>query len=442
MTIIRKLRGKFLHKEISERIKIYDNKFNLNHRLDWQLEKFNKLWRNISKSVPYYKNMLDEKKLPKIFNDWEEFRNIMPSTDRDKCKSYLSELIDQRKKHDFWRVTGGSSAKPIKLPAWNSEIKETRSDQWLGRSWYGINPEDRCFFIWGHAHLFGGGIQGFLNHNKRKFKDKILGYHRFPAYNLSVESLTKAGDEILKFKPEYIIGYSVALDMFARVNYKRQEDFQRLELKAVIASTENFPSENSSEIISKVFNSPVVMEYGSVETDAIAYTDVNNIYKTFWRNYFIEVIDNDFGKEILITSLYPRCFPLIRYNLGDIIELTDNNNNLDFGISEFEKIIGRKNEIITLKDGNVFHIRSLTQAVRGFSEISGTQLVIKDNEIVLNIIDRELELTDKSLSTILLRLTSVHNEFRKIQIKRVSNLEQTISGKTPLVLNKNNYEIK
>ena len=68
MTIIRKLRGKFLHKEISERIKIYDNKFNLNHRLDWQLEKFNKLWRNISKSVPYYKNMLDEKKLPKIFN--------------------------------------------------------------------------------------------------------------------------------------------------------------------------------------------------------------------------------------------------------------------------------------------------------------------------------------------------------------------------------------
>ena len=41
-----------------------------------------------------------------------------------------------------------------------TEARVAELDHWLGRSRLGIEPADRLFLLWGHAHLFGSGLNG------------------------------------------------------------------------------------------------------------------------------------------------------------------------------------------------------------------------------------------------------------------------------------------
>src|SRR5699024_9048861 len=130
--------------------------------------------------------------------------------------------------------------------------------------------------------------------------------------------------EILKFKPKYIIAYSKALNMLARANEDRKDEFRKLNLKAVMGAAEGFEKPSDKDYISKVFGCPVASQYASMETNYIAHTHPDGGFKVLWKNNLIECVD-EAGKpaqtgKLLVTSLYPRAFPLIRYELGDILE--------------------------------------------------------------------------------------------------------------------------
>jgi phenylacetate-CoA ligase len=431
MTLIGRMRWKALENEIKTRIENYDNNISNKDRLNWQLNKFNSEWKIISKHVPYYKKMLYEKVVPEQFESWDQFRNLMPIIDRKTFQSSGHTMSHKSKKYDYLRVTSGSTGEPIKMPSWRSEIKWTRADQWVGRSRYGIRVEDHCFYIWGHSHLLGTGFSGVRKKNLRILKDKILGYYRFSAYNLTEDTLLKAGDALLEFKPKYIIGYSNALDMFSRVNIKRADKFKSLNLKVVIATSENFPFSDSSQIIEKVFGAPVAMEYGSVETDAIAYTNKSLVFNIFWRNYFIEVNNNDLNGEILVTSLYPRCTPLIRYKLGDLIELTDKGK---FGINKFNNVIGRNRKVLTLKDGTKINTAIFSHSLRDFPEVLGFQIVISNSSFKINIFSRSVKEKDKLKINLKNKLKIIHPDFEDTEIEIVRKLKQNKSGKTPVII--------
>ena len=137
----------------------------------------------------------------------------------------------------------------------------------------------------------------------------IAGYYRLLAYNLNPDNIRKMTEVIINQKPDYIIGFSGVLDLFARVNQDRKYDLAKLDNLFLIATSEIFPFEDSSQIIAETFNSYVAMEYGSNETIAIAHTEPNGNFKVFWKNYFIERINCGLGnhKEIRVPPV-PKMF--------------------------------------------------------------------------------------------------------------------------------------
>ncbi len=436
MTIISKIRSKLFKPEIIRRSDFYLKEISTEDRLNLQLSQFNATWENIIINVPYYRSMVENKALPERFENWDQFLSIMPITNRNKCITNKSLMTDISKKADYWRTTGGSSGDPIQIPAWNNEKKFTGPDQWVGRYWYGITPGDSCFWLMGNSRMLGSGIQRFINKNNRALKDILLGYYRYPSYNLTPESIRIIAKKMVKMKPDYVIGFSTVLDLFARLNMDINQEFKNLNIKGVIATSEVFPFEDSPQVIKNTFHAPVIMEYGSNETIAIAYTRPSGEYKVFWKNYFVEAIESgsDGLKDIRITSLYPRCFPLIRYELGDQIELMEQNLTSTYGIENFKKVHGRKDNVIILKDGHYLHARSFAHAVRIFKEITGYQIIENENEIHLNLTSNKSDLSEKTISEIQHRLSQIHPELKSVQIHQVNQLQQTINGKTRLII--------
>jgi len=331
------------------------------------------------------------------------------------------------------RTTGGSTSEPVQLPAWKSELDYANADVWLARSWFGIDPGDKLFLIWGHSHHFGRGILGKINAIRREMKDVILGYNRASAYDLSETAMRRAGEALLKFRPKWVMAYSVALDQFARANADRGRELQGLNLKAAIASAEAFPRANSAERIGELLGCPVAMEYGAVETGPIANQHREGKFQIFWRRWFIEgatsaQVPGTF--EVFLTSLYPRKFPLIRYRIGDLISDDPNASNFD---QTFSRVIGRCNDYVELEDGANIHSEAFTHAVKECEDVASFQ-VVQANSGKISFRYVATAQHPETESEIRRRLSIVHPELGTIQFERMASLPHTIAGKTRTIV--------
>jgi phenylacetate-coenzyme A ligase PaaK-like adenylate-forming protein len=434
MLIVRQIRARTLRHHIRDQRDFYQRDWLPDGIRQWQLDQFNLQWPVIRRAVPYFKQLSERETLPPKFATWQDFQELMPVMDRRTIQNHRLALTNKTQSPSFWRTTGGSTAEPLRIPAWHSEVNYATKDLWYARSWFDISPADKLFLIWGHSHLLGNGWLGRFNGVARRLKDALLGYYRHSAYDLSQSSLHQAAQALVAFNPDYVVGYAVALDRFARVNRCHQAAFHKLNLKVAIATAESFPSSESAGLIADVLGCPVVMEYGAVETGPMAHQQPDGRFSIFWRHYFLEggqSAHRPGAYEVFVTSLYPRCFPLVRYRVGDLISA--NADEGDIGQS-FKAVIGRCNDYVILPSGGVVHSEAFSHAVRDGSSILGYQVIQSaDGAITLNYVAAE-PLALNEAAEIRRRLGQIHPGLATLRIERVESLEQTIAGKTRRIM--------
>lgn len=436
INIIGKLREYRLKSSVQDQKEFYGGNWSSDEIQAWQLDQFNKQWQSIRENVPYYSRLAAKRDLPLRFDSWKKFRRRMPVIDRETVQNHRIELTSTKEEPDFQRVTGGSTAEPVQIPAWSSERTYERRNFWYARDWYDITPSDRLFLLWGHSHMFGEGIAGWWKKQTRQLKDWLLGYQRFSAYDMSREALERAGEALLEMKPDYLLGYSTALDKWARATQSRRMDYHDLNLKAIVATAESYPRADSPQVIQETFGAPIVMEYGTVETGPIAYQTPDEDFQIFWRDYRIEGRKTDLvdgAYEIFVTSLYPRCFPLIRYRVGDLVPENPSSPSFDQTLSS---ILGRCNDYIELDGGRRIHSEAITHAVKDIPAVRAYQVHQRvDGSLKMYYVGENQEgLGEQARQMIAQRFAQVDPELGEMELERVSALEQTPAGKQKRVV--------
>jgi phenylacetate-coenzyme A ligase PaaK-like adenylate-forming protein len=177
------------------------------------------------------------------------------------------------------------------------------------------------------------------------------------------------------------------------------------------------------------------MEYGAVETGPIAHQRPDGTYQVFWRHYFIEAVPFTSvpgASQILVTSLYPRCLPLVRYQLGDLLALAEHELPAARG---FRAVVGRANDLIRMPGGAVFHSEALTHAVKE-SSLGAFQVRQRDDGIALRYTAAQ-PLSEVELADVRRRLGRIAEELATIPIEHVAELELTPAGKTRRVFQNN-----
>jgi glycosyltransferase involved in cell wall biosynthesis/phenylacetate-coenzyme A ligase PaaK-like adenylate-forming protein len=439
ITVASQIRARLYERRIAELRTSYAVPLSEVDRLSAQLVLWNAEWRRILASVPYYQQLKRDLNLPEQFASWREFTAGMPVLTRTTVQQNTKAMTSTERAPQSVRITGGSTAEPIHTPAWRSEDDSIRYNAWLGRSWYGVSPSSPLFMLWGHSHLFARGIKGWLNARLRKVFDRVLGYDRFSAYDLQPGALRRAAEELIRFRPEYVIGYSVALDLFARANRDRREALRNLGLKVIVGAAESFPASDSADLLRDLFGCPVSMEYGAVETGVMAHMQPEGGYRVFWRSYLLEGEKDENAPEglsVRVTSLYPRSFPLVRYDIGDRILGVDPSSDRLIGVDVFDRVLGRCNAYTVLQDGSVVHSEMFTHALKDCPSVRAYQVIQDGFDIRLHYVAGE-DLSQEWTSRICSRLAGVHPSLARIEISRVERLEQTVAGKTPMIIRRN-----
>jgi len=435
MSITGRIREQLLRNALDRRRRDYSVPLDPARRAELQLESFNAEWQRVLAESPYYRKRARAGELPGGFSSWDEFQQTIPVITRSFLQRHATAIACDSARPEFHRTTGGSTGQPLQIPAWKRELVHAGLDIWLGRSWYGIHPSSRLFLIWGHAHLLGSGLGGWWRARRREMEDALLGYHRYSAYDLQPDAMRRAGARMLRFRPEYVMGYSVALDRFAESNLEIAGELGALGVKLVVAAAESFPAAGSKERLEQMFRCPVAMEYGSVETNLMAHTHPGGGYLTFWRSYFMETVPvagNGDRKKVVITSLYPRSVPLLRYEIGDEIVL-DPECPGQPSVGRFREVAGRCNDYVHLPDGARIHSEAFTHAVRSSSDVKGYQVVQNGDGVSIRILCGA-PLSESAERGIQQKLGKIHRLLRSAPLIRVEHLETTIAGKTPMIL--------
>jgi len=262
---------------------------------------------------------------------------------------------------------------------------------------------------------FYGIPKDFVGHQKERLKDKMAGRFRFNIYDLSDAVLAEFVNEFKQKKFDYINGYTSSIVQFAK--YVLNEGIQLKQicptLKLCIVTSEML-FEEDKKILEEAFQVPVVNEYGASELDLIAFQNPQDEWEINSKTIWVEILDDHnkpvpYGEEgnIVITALYNKAHPFIRYKIGDV-GILDLSSTAKKPI--LKKLIGRTNDFAILPSG---------KRVPGLTFYYVTKSVIEDKGVV-----KEIKVLQKTKSHFEVQYAAdreLHNE----EIKAIENAMTT-----------------
>ncbi|WP_395060441.1 phenylacetate--CoA ligase family protein [Flavobacterium sp.] len=287
------------------------------------------------------------------------------------------------------------------------------------------------------ARFYGISLD-FIGNKKERIKDFLKNSYRFTIFDLSDGVLEKV---LLKFQNEnfnYINGYTSSIVLFAKFLQKKGVILTSVcpTLKCCIVTSEML-FDDDKLLMEKQFGVPIINEYGASELDLIAFQNPNNEWQVNSETIFVEILDENnnvlpYGKEgrVVITSLFNKAHPFIRYDIGDIGILDEKST---FKKPILKKLIGRTNDIAILPSGKKSPGLTFYYVTKSIIEDDGNvkEFVIKQTKIDTFEVEyvSEKPLTENQILNIEKAITAYLENGLIFTFLRKEKLERSKSGK-------------
>jgi phenylacetate-CoA ligase len=254
------------------------------------------------------------------------------------------------------------------------------------------------------ARFYGIPLKG-KSALKEQVKDKLMNRVRFPVFDLSLSRLNQFVNKFRQYPFEYMYGYTNAIRHFSQYLIEAGTVLKNIcpTLKCVIVTAE-MCSSYDRKVIELAAGVPCIIEYGSSETGIIGF-EWDGIMRASDELLHLETDSNG---SLLITSLFNYAFPMIRYRIGDQVELAVDGNT---GTTSIRRIMGRSDDMIVLPNGKVaagltmYYIsRNLLEQATRIKEVYVTQTQLSSFKIFYvgeYLSEKEVSLVRKSFDVYL-----------------------------------------
>lgn len=363
-----------------------------------------------------------------------DYWNKLPIMTKKDFQKPLSQRLSEgyNLKNVYVNKTSGSSGDPFIF----AKDKFSHALTWVNIfdrfGWFGINFNSSL-----QARFYGIPLD-FIGNTKERFKDFLSHRYRFPIFDLSDNVLETVLEKFKQKHFDYINGYTSSIVLFAKFLQQKNIILKTVcpSLKCCVVTSEML-FDGDKLLLEKQFGVPVINEYGASELDLIAFQNPEGEWQVNSETLFVEILDEEnnvlpFGKEgrIVITSLYNKAHPFIRYDIGDVGILDEKST---FKKPILKKLIGRTNDIAILPSGKKSPGLTFYYVTKSIIEDDGNvkEFVIKQTKI--DTFDIEyvslIELTSNQIKNIEKAITTYLEDGLTFTFTRKSALERSKSGK-------------
>ncbi|MEM1204173.1 MAG: hypothetical protein AAGN66_13165 [Acidobacteriota bacterium] len=209
--------------------------------------------------------------------------------------------------------TSGSSGTPLAFPCDQTAWAYRHALTWRTLEAFGARVGDPYGYFFGLHWSRRGRFQVRL-------RDWLFNRTRISAFDLGPSNLERHWRQLRRFGPRYFLGYPSALAEFCALAAQRGYDLEDLHLKAVMTTGEPLRAHQRT-LIESTTGAPCANLYGSAEGGLGAFGCPAGSLHVAVEASWLDVAGSDSetgdGGEAIVTDLFLRAFPLIRYAIGD-----------------------------------------------------------------------------------------------------------------------------
>jgi len=331
-------------------------------------------------------------------------------------------------------ATSGSSGRPGFFLTDRTELANYTNSGTRFLLWGGVTPESRVAVVASAAPA----------HMSSQFPIVINGKRVIPLQLSSMERLETLVQRLNEYQPDTLLPYPAIASTLAE---EQRQGRLHIAPRSIFCAGEMIPGDMRRRI-EEAWQTKLFQTYAATECGGIAAEcEVHQGLHLFEDFTIVEVVDEDNrpvpagmqGARVLITVLYRRAQPLIRYEISDLVR-TSTIERCPCGrpFALLESIEGRTGEMLYLPSpsGREEGITPLQfETVFDMLPISGWQVIQEHDGLHILLTGASQELRDEQVLDKLRQVLTRRGVLvPALKIRRVAELTRNASGKIPMLI--------
>ncbi len=254
----------------------------------------------------------------------------------------------------------------------------------------------------------------------------------------ATDSLATIDERLNEFQPESLVGYASMMRLLAEEQLAGR---LRIHPKAVTCSSEVI-TDDTRERIRRAFGRPPVEVYAATEPAGIAsHCDRGrmHLYEDLVVPEFVDENDRPvppgvYGARVLVTVLFSRTMPLIRYAMSDSVRLSSERCDCGRPYALIDGIQGRNEDLLTF--GSVTVQPNAFHKVMEVLPVTAWQIEQLDSGILVRLVGRDGTKTLEAVRGEVRDLLASQGAAIEVRVEDVAFIPKTRMGKAPLIVAK------
>ncbi|MDM1454775.1 hypothetical protein [Myroides odoratimimus] len=320
--------------------------------------------------------------------------------------------------------TSGSSGVPFRIYQNQEKIKRNSADLLFFYNLGNYNIGDRVFFmrIWNSVNV------------KSKFTLFKENFRMYDTSNIDLEGANRFTATMLNDRSKKVV-LAYASSFTALMEHLGNESNVKLDwnIKSIITGAEELPVSVKHKMI-KTFDCPVLSRYSNQENGILAQQPVTgeDYFELNEGSYYFEFLklnSDEPAKEgelsrIVITDLFNKVMPIIRYDTGDLCEFGYENNK-----KVIKSIKGRSIDLLRNSKNEVLSPHVVTNLMWKYPDVKEFQLIQKDLINIDLFLVHAFSNKENSINSLITELIGIFGVSSVIKIIEVESIPLEKSGK-------------
>jgi phenylacetate-CoA ligase len=297
-------------------------------------------------SVPFYRRRFQALGADRPDLERPDFLTRIPPLTKQEVIDACDEFVDtSRPRRLHWTTTGGSTGETVRFCHDRDSLGNIKARAMRFHRWAGWLEGERVARLWG-SPMESREAYTWKNRLLRRVKNTLF----LDGYDLRDETMAAYARQLREFQPRVLIAFTSCLNILTE--YLERQGVGGIRPRAIITSSSPlYPSYRAR--FEAFYGCPVFDEYGSREFGGMAleceahrglHVSIEDLQIAVTRGGQ-PVAPGDPG-ELIVTGLFNRAFPLIRYPIGDIGRVLPGPCPCGRGSPLCEIVKGRSSEVL------------------------------------------------------------------------------------------------
>jgi phenylacetate-CoA ligase len=327
--------------------------------------RLNALLRYAVERVPYYKQQMKSPGRTAENLQLQSFPVMNKSLIRSRLQEFLATGVPEHRR--MARRTSGSTGEPFLHYLDSDTIPIIYASHLFYDSWFGLRPFDKYLrIVFPHQPDHAGASASWLARARHRCTAQLK--HVYERMTQEFVSVFEVGPEqiglvyrrIAAFRPDFVLGYTSTLATAAEHLLEQGRELP-YPIRGVITIGETV-TPLRRKLIERYFRSPIINRYGLREFGGWSAQNCLSSPGLFHINtelVALEILKEDGTPSrsgetgrLVITDLFNRVMPIIRYDTGDLATQADEARcGCGRGFPQFGQIEGRAVESLLTRSG-------------------------------------------------------------------------------------------